>query len=435
MTAAAHEPWPAPALISWNLTRRCNLECGHCYLDATRRGRPAADELDTGAALALLDDLSAGAAGAMLVLTGGEPLLRRDLAEIVRAAAGHGLMPVIGSNGTLLDPRRARELRAAGAAGVGISLDSATPAFHDRLRGRSGAWADARAGLGAAQEAGLPILVQTTLFTDNLTDLEPLAGLAEALGAMAFNVFFLVCTGRGVQQTDLSAPAYEAALTRVIRLQEERPGIRIRARCAPYARRLLGLHAGCDTGPYAAWSSACLAGRSYGRITPAGRLTPCPYLPEPVADLRTQSFSEVWQTDPLLRRLRFELPGGKCGVCDFRYSCGGCRARAYAAGGDALAQDPKCRYEPAPGSLPELRPTQATGPEWTPEAEARLARIPAFVRGHVRRRLEQIARNDGVDRITAAFMHARRPRLGGLARPHRPATTAIDPIPPAAPPR
>ncbi|MDP2751385.1 MAG: radical SAM protein, partial [Rhodocyclaceae bacterium] len=137
----------APTLISWNLTRRCNLACGHCYLDAVQRKSECGNELTLPEAVRVVEEIAELAPGAMLVLTGGEPLLRRDLDEIVMEAVSRGLMPVIGSNGLLLDEARAKRLREVGVAGVGISMDSITPEFHDRLRGRAGAWKEALAGM------------------------------------------------------------------------------------------------------------------------------------------------------------------------------------------------------------------------------------------------------------------------------------------------
>src|SRR3990170_3275134 len=134
MMIPAAAPPPAPYVVSWNLTSRCNLVCAHCYLDAVQRKTQARDELDTEDALAVIRQLSQMAPGAMLVLTGGEPLLRSDLPRLVKAAADGDLMPVVGTNGTLLDAARAESLKDAGAAGVGISLDASAPAFHDRLR-------------------------------------------------------------------------------------------------------------------------------------------------------------------------------------------------------------------------------------------------------------------------------------------------------------
>lgn len=418
MTIPATAPPPAPYIVSWNLTSRCNLACAHCYLDAVQRKTQARDELDTEDALAVVGQLAQMAPGAMLVLTGGEPLLRSDLVRLVKAAADGGLMPVIGTNGTLLDAARAESLQDAGAAGAGISLDSPAPDFHDRLRGAPGAWVGARRGMAAARQAGLAIVVQATVFEENRHDLAALTDIAAQAGAMAFNVFFLVCTGRGVTQTDLTSAAYEEALREIVRLQDDHPGLKIRARCAPYMRRMQGLHAGERGGGYADWSSACLAGRRYFRITPQGRVTPCPYVPAEAGDLRSQSVQQIWAEHPMLLALRNESPGGKCGACDFRYGCGGCRARALAQHGDLLAEDPKCAYLPPSERAPEPPPeaAQRRRVDWERDAEARLLRVPAFVRGKVRALLEERAVSEGVDRITADFVMRHRPPSAVLDR-------------------
>ncbi|MBI2314031.1 MAG: radical SAM protein [Betaproteobacteria bacterium] len=410
-----------PMIVSWNLTRRCNLTCGHCYLDAVQRKRETPDELNTEEACGVIEQIAELAPGAMLVMTGGEPLIRRDLPVLVEAAAKLGLMPVIGTNGTLLSLFRAVELKRAGAVGVGISVDSATSAFHDRLRGQVGAWAAAIAGIEAARQTGLGVLLQATLFEENRGELADLADLAESAGAMALNFFFLVCTGRGVTQTDLSSAAYEEALQEILRLQQARPKLMIRARCAPYARRLQGLHAGVSDGAYADWSSACLAGRRYLRITPSGGVTPCPYIPQVVGNLRESALKQVWEEHPLFRRLRTELPGGKCGDCDFRFSCGGCRARALAMHGDLMAEDPKCGYcrpaEAVPEPLAAGGRTQGSAPSWTPEARALLERIPGFVRERVRANLEREAEKVRVECIDLEFMRAHRPSALPFGRP------------------
>jgi radical SAM protein with 4Fe4S-binding SPASM domain len=323
-------------------------------------------------------------------------------------------MPVIGTTGVLLDAKRAAALRRAGAIGVGISVDSAAPAFHDRQRGAPGAWRRACAGMAAAREAGLGVLMQTTLFEENRGELQALAALARERGAMALNFFFLVCTGRGVTQTDLSAAQYEAALGKILRLQAEHPELMIRARCAPYARRLLGLHADAGDALHAGWSSACLAGRSYFRITPAGEVTACPYIPRAEGSLREAPLARIWAEGAGFVRLRGEVPEGKCGRCDWRISCGGCRARALATAGDLMAEDGKCGYQPAPGVVPEVVSSCAAVPgmamAWTPQARELLERIPGFVRARVQERIEQAARQECVTAITVEFMHARRPR-------------------------
>ncbi|MBE7417553.1 MAG: radical SAM protein [Ideonella sp.] len=420
---------PAPRIVSWNLTRVCNLACAHCYLDAVQRRSEASDELSTGEALRVVAEVGALAPGALLVLTGGEPLLRRDLDRIVAAAAAADLMPVVGSNGVLLTSTRAAALRAAGAFGVGISIDSVTPRFHDRLRGLPGAWRRAVGGVHAARDAGLGVLLQATLFEDNRADLAGFVALARDAGAMALNFFFLVCTGRGVTQTDLSGAQYEAALAEIARLQAAHPELMIRARCAPYARRMLGLHAGEGDALHANWSSACLAGRSYLRITPAGAVTVCPYIARAEGSLREATLERIWREGVGFVRLRGELPHGKCGRCDWRVSCGGCRARALAAAGDLMAEDDKCAYVPAADALPEpasrVGQPVATLPataQWTAPARALLDRIPGFVRARVRERVEHAAKAAALEAITPEFMLAQRPRAVALAE--RPAQAA-----------
>ena len=271
--------------------------------------------------------------------------------------------------------------------------------------------------------------VQATLFPDNRGDLADLADLAQGMDALALNFFFLVCTGRGVTQTEMPEPMYEETLAAIIALQVEHPQLMIRARCAPYTRRLLGLQAGEARGGYAGWSSACLAGRSYLRITPQGRVTPCPYIPEVVGDLRAESLGDIWTQSATLQRLRGDLPAGKCGDCDFRYSCGGCRARAVASSGNLLGEDSKCSHVRLPGALPEPAPrpeSEGSGIGWDPAAQALLDRIPAFVRERVRARLEEKAYAAGLSAVSAEFLHANRPAgLAGM-RPRssstRPAT-------------
>lgn len=404
----------APMLVSWNLTRACNLACSHCYLDALQRRQKSSGELRTAEACEVIEQIAALAPGAMLVLSGGEPLMRKDLPELVRRSAQLGLMPVIGSNGIMLDGKRAAGLRALGAAGVGISLDSATAGFHDRLRGLPGAWEGARRGMQAAREAGLALLVQTTLFEENRRELAAIADIAGSAGAMALNFFFLVCVGRGMTQTDLTPAQYEETLSCIVRLQRERPHLMIRARCAPYLRRLLGLRGGDSATGYAAWSSACLAGRSYLRITPQGLVTPCPYIPQVVGDVTATPLREIWEQHPLLMRLRTELPAGKCGACDFRYSCGGCRARALARHGDLMAEDSNCPYVRPADALPEAAqaiPARREEVTWEPAAQVLLERMPAFIRGRVKARLEECAANETQGMITVDFMRAHRPPL------------------------
>jgi radical SAM protein with 4Fe4S-binding SPASM domain len=265
----------------------------------------------------------------------------------------------------------------------------------------------------------LVVQLQTTLFAETLDEIEEMAALAEQQKVMALHFFFLVCTGRGVTQTDMPPALYERALEHIHYVQARHPGLMVRARCAPYMRRLAGLKSGEGDDHYTAISSACLAGRSYIRIMPEGTVTPCPYMPTSVGTLKDAPLAEIWSASPDLRRLRQELPGGKCGSCDFRVSCGGCRARALAMSGDIMGEDAKCRYVPAEGAEPELLPgVKAEAlPSWSEDAEAMLARIPGFVRDTVRSRLEQSAKAAGLAVITAEYMRSRKPASLSFARP------------------
>ncbi|MBI4740759.1 MAG: SPASM domain-containing protein, partial [Betaproteobacteria bacterium] len=281
-------------------------------------------------------------------------------------------------------------------------------------------WQGACDGMLAARSAGLGVLMQATLFEENRHQMAGFADLAAEVGAMALNFFFLVCTGRGVTQTDLSPQAYEESLRDILAVQGARPDLMIRARCAPYARRMLGLHVGESAGAYAEWSSACLAGRGYFRIGPKGDVTPCPYIPESSGNVRWKPLREIWEHGKDFVRLRNEMPEGKCGQCDYRISCGGCRARALATSGDLMAEDGKCTYCPPSSALPEVFPQEmARQIAWTVEAQHLLERIPSFLRGKVRTSLEQKAVTAGELSISVEFMQAHRPKSLPFDRPAR----------------
>lgn len=187
------QPLEPPALVSWNLTAACNLSCPHCYLGA---GRARRDELGTREALDLVDEL-ATLGTEMLVLTGGEPLLRRDLYEIARRASDRGMLVVLGTNGVFLDAACAGRLADSGVRGVAVSLDSLDPGRHDAFRGVSGSWRAAVEAVDACRGAGLGVVLQTTVTRDNLGELGAIAAFAADRGVQAFNAYFLVCTGRG----------------------------------------------------------------------------------------------------------------------------------------------------------------------------------------------------------------------------------------------
>ena len=398
-----------PHVVAWNLTKRCNLECAHCYIAAGPH-ESAAGELDTAACLEIVDQLLAVNPAPMLILSGGEPLLRHDLTEVARYASTNGATVVVGTNGTLLTDDRIAGLKDAGVSGVAVSVDSLRPSYHDNFRHGRGALADVQAALVRLTEARLDFIIQTTVTKGNRGELERLVAWSAERGAVAFNCYFLVPTGRGASLTDLSPADTEAVLGDLARWQREYRGrMMVRAKCAPHFMR--HVYQTDPDSPILNYETRCPCGTQYCRITPDGKLTPCPYLPEVAGDLRTQSFAEIWRSSRLFRQLREGTLRGKCGACEYRALCGGCRARAFALDGDILAADPSCAYEPT-GEMAPIEPARAVayGDDFTPvlvwvdAARERMERIPSFVRGVVMQRVEDYARRNGHRQVTPELL-------------------------------
>ncbi len=325
-----------PSLVSWNITRQCNLTCAHCYRDAREEADP--QELNTEEGLRLIEEI-ARVGFRVLVLSGGEPLMRADLLQLVEKARALGLRPVLGTNGTLMTPEAARDLRAAGLARAGISLDSTDSEYHNELRGSPTAWERAIAGMKACLEVGLPFQVNTTVTRQNEAQLLHITDFARDLGALGHHVFFLVPTGRGLDIAEqvVEARRCEQLLEALMNKQRE-TDIEIKPTCAPQFVRIAE-RLGVET----RFRSGCLAGRTYCVITPTGEVQPCPYLPLRVGHVREQSFVDIWENASVLRDLRDEPLQGACGRCRWGQRCFGCRARAYwATQGNYLAEDPCC---------------------------------------------------------------------------------------------
>jgi len=405
-----------PHVIAWNLTRRCNLECAHCYIAAGPR-ETADGELDTDECLRIVGEILEVNPSPILILSGGEPLLREDLTQIASSAAARGATVVVGTNGTLLSDQKIGALKDAGVSGVAVSVDSLEPVYHDRFRHGAGSLAATTKALERLRAGRLDFVIQTTVTKGNRTELERLVTWAAEQGAVAFNCYFLVPTGRGARLSDLDAQGYEAVLEDLVRYHSAYLGrMMVRAKCAPHFMRLL--HQATPDSPVLNYQTRCPCGTQYCRITPDGKLTPCPYLPEEAGDLRRQSFGDIWRNAALFRSLRSGPLGGKCGQCEYRQICGGCRARAFAVEGDYLAEDPSCAYQPVAGAEP-IRPARPVtygdparpGLRWTADARARMQRVPSFVRGVVVKRLEDYARSQGRDEVSAELLREVRERM------------------------
>lgn len=327
-----------PRIISWNVTARCNLACAHCYIDADEHG--SSGELDTIEGMALIDQIAA-VGRPILVLSGGEPLLRPDIFELAEYASGCGLAVAMGTNGILITDAVAGRVKNAGIRKVAVSLDSTDPGVHDTFRGTSGAWEKAVAGIRSLGRAGVPVQIHATLSGSDVTGIDGIIALGKDLGVRDYQFFFLVPTGRGEGLAAAPPEAHEAAIARILAHARE-PGLSVRPTCAPQFVRVAA-RMGLDPSQ---WGRGCIAGTAYCRVTPTGDLTPCPYLPVPVGNIRERPFGDIWYGSGLLAALRDpDLLGGKCGRCEYRRICGGCRARAYGSG-DILAEDPCCPYEP-----------------------------------------------------------------------------------------
>ncbi|HHY59141.1 MAG TPA: putative heme d1 biosynthesis radical SAM protein NirJ2 [Clostridia bacterium] len=324
-------------IISWNSTNQCNMYCDHCYRDA---GAKVADELSTGEAKAMLEEI-AKAGFKIMIFSGGEPLMRPDLYELVAYAKSLGLRPVLGTNGTLITLEAARKLKEAGLMGAGISLDSMDEQKHDELRRYRGAFREAIQGMKNCREAGLPFQVHTTVFDWNQDELEAITDFAVEIGAVAHHFFFLVPTGRAVniEEESLRAEAYERVLTRILEKQKQ-VNIELKPTCAPQFMRIAK-----EMGMEMRFQRGCLAGTHYCIISPKGDVQPCAYLNIPLGNVRDIPFSQLWQTHPVFQELRTLNYKGGCGTCKYKKICGGCRARAYFYHDhDYMAEEPWCLY-------------------------------------------------------------------------------------------
>ena len=394
-------------IIAVNLTRRCNLACAHCYMDAETRDGGGPDELTTSEIKGLLDEITSRSSETMVVLTGGEPLLRRDLDELVAHGSKLGLSIVVGTNGVLLDEARVTSLKAAGAMGMGISLDSLDPTSHNDFRGCPGSWEKTLDGMEACRKHGLPFQVHFSVTEKNAHEVQSMIDFAKAAGAHVLNIFFLVCTGRGESMSDITPARYEEVLNQLIEAQEQTQDLIIRARCAPHFKRVayqrdpespLTRAQGYEGG-------GCLAGIHYCRITPEGAVTACPYIPDEDGSIRKTGFWEIWDNAPTFELLRNPKLEGKCGQCEFQQLCGGCRARPKAMGGTLMDADPWCGYRPEGGAIIQPLKEESNGEvTWSPEAEQRLSRVPGFLRKMVRKRAESYVRELGESIITTEHM-------------------------------
>ena len=345
-------------LVAWEITRRCNLLCAHCR--AAAEDEAYEGELSTDECFRIIDSiLEVGKP--IMILTGGEPLLRPDIFKIGKYATNRGLRVVIGTNGTVITEENVALMQEVPISRVGVSIDFPTPELQDKFRGKPGAFSAAIAGIREARRAGIEVQINSTITKMNASYLDDLLKLALDLGAIAFHPFMLVPTGRGKGLADVELPPeeYERILNWIYDKQSDL-GNRIffKPTDAPHYMRIalqrqkqgarLGNEVQSSKGhPMNAMTRGCLAGVGFCFISHVGRVQGCGYFDVEAGDLKRDTFATVWNESPLFRQIRdLSQIKGKCGVCEYKRPCGGCRARAYEATGDYLEAEPYCVYQP-----------------------------------------------------------------------------------------
>jgi len=389
-----------PRLIFWELTKGCNLRCIHCRASATELSSPS--DLSTESARDVIDQITA-VSNPILVLSGGEPLFRSDIFQLARYATKKGLRVALATNGTLVTKEVARIIVDSGVRRVAVSLDGADALTHDAFRGIPGAFDAAIAGFRNLKNLGMSVQINTTIARHNAHQLPQVLELAKSLGADALHTFLLVPVGCGVDiasEQMVPPEEYEQMLNWFYERSLE-GGIELKATCAPHYFRVVrqrrvadrratagtlqamlpvsaaaadpksiaptemtmpgstGIelrphgvgqpvgHPGTHPSDMNAMTKGCLAGTAVCFISHQGEVYPCGYLPALAGDLRKQSFADIWESSFVFNQLRdTDNLNGKCGCCEFRNICMGCRARAFAATGNYLDEEPFCVYQP-----------------------------------------------------------------------------------------
>jgi heme b synthase len=344
-----------PRWIAWEITRRCNLNCVHCRssseLEAGDHPDFAIEE-----AYRVIDDI-AGYARPVIVLSGGEPLLRKDVFDIARYGTEKGLRMCLATNGTLVTDEICEKIKSSGIRIVSLSLDGASEEVHDDFRKQKGAFAGTINAARLFRKQGIEFIINSSFTRRNQEEIPRVYKLAKERGATAWYMFMIVPTGRGEEIMDelISKEEYEEVLDWHYQMEKGEKDMLVRPTCAPhYYRVVLQKAKGGDekferrslkfsTGG----AKGCIAGQLIVLIDVDGNVLPCSYFPKFAGNVREQSFKEIWEDSELFQDLRnFKKYKGKCGSCEFINVCGGCRARAYSVYGDYLEEEPFCGYLP-----------------------------------------------------------------------------------------
>ena len=341
--------------IAWEITRRCNLNCVHCRSSSKLEVKDHPD-FSFDEAKRVLDDISSFAQP-VVVLSGGEPLLRKDVFDIAAYGTEKGLRMCLATNGTLVTEEICHNIKESGIRMVSLSLDGASAAVHDDFRNQIGAFEGTIKAAGLFRKHGIEFLINSSFTKRNQEEVPKIYKLAKELGATAWYMFMIVPTGRGQDiLAELIAPEdYEELLNWHYDMEKEEDDMLVRPTCAPHYYRIVLQRSKDDKEKFkrrslkfsTGGSKGCLAGQLICLIDVDGEVLPCSYFPKSAGNIRRQSFKDIWENSELFKSLRdFKSYKGSCGSCEYINVCGGCRARAYSMTGDYLAEEPFCNYSP-----------------------------------------------------------------------------------------
>jgi heme b synthase len=342
-----------PRLIFWELTKRCNLNCAHCRAEAD--DHEFSGEMPLSEIQRVTDDI-VSFSNPIMILTGGEPLYRDDIFDIAGYMHDKDLRIALATNGTLIDNTIARKIKETGFERVSISIDGKDATSHDDFRGIEGSFERAINGAHLLKSEGVDFQFNTTITRRNVDEIDEILNLAESMGARALHIFMLVPVGCGVEiaETDMiTKEKYEEVLNWFYDRTKDTK-LEFKATCAPHYYRIIrqrareeGRTITFETDGMSAMTRGCLAGSGVCFISHQGDVQPCGYLSLIAGNVLKKPFREIWENSTLFTELR-ELNNlsGKCGVCEYKTFCAGCRARAYYATGDYLSEEPYCIHIP-----------------------------------------------------------------------------------------
>ncbi len=330
----------APRVIAWESTRACNFACIHCRAQAKKQADP--NQLTTQEALNLMDQIAVFSKP-VLIISGGDPLQRKDIFEVAAYASKLGFKVVMSPSGSDITSEIIAKMKASNVRMISVSLDGSTAKIHDSFRQVNGAFDLAIRNMLYAKEANLPFRINTTVTKHNLNDLSATLKLALQMGAKEWDIFMLVPTGRGKIEMEIAPSQYEATLQYIYQLSHNSP-IPIKMTCAPHYSRMIAQQ---QEAGHMASARGCMAGNGFCFVSHVGEVFGCGFLPIVAGNIREKSLAKIYQYSPLFVELRnHDLLTGKCGACEYKSTCGGCRARALAVHKNYMAEEPYCVYKP-----------------------------------------------------------------------------------------